>query len=299
MDLTQLLDEVERMRQAVQGFPAHWDGRAAILEMRDAGSKHWRQTEWMGWYHEFLCQKHLGAVLDMPGPKYGNSTLDARKTIAWDFKCHAANSTRNDIITNHAEAVMSAIRDYGRYGLVLALGIVEYNDEERTFKKWHQELGGGPSDYTLRRIARGAMSRRRKTEFVLSEIHFRVPRRTAPGRMRRNLPEELPERRRKPTQREGVLGPTETTGRGDSRDGGVPRARSRRVIPAGADRGGPDPGRDRPRSANQAESVSSRAGSKVSVVVKGAGISSSQSTRSSQSRVRLSVHATRTRSLPR
>lgn len=172
MDLKLLLDEVEQMRQAVRSFPAHWDGRTAILEMREAGSKHWRQTEWMGWYHEFLCEKHLGAVLDLPGPTYGNSTLDAEKTIAWDFKCHAANSTRNDIITNHTEAVTSAIRDYGRYGIVLALGIVEYNDEERTFKQWHQQLGGGPSEYTLRRIARGAMSRRRKTEFVLSEIHF-------------------------------------------------------------------------------------------------------------------------------
>lgn len=70
MDLKLLLDEVEQMRQAVRSFPAHWDGRTAILEMREAGSKHWRQTEWMGWYHEFLCEKHLGAVLDLPGPTY-------------------------------------------------------------------------------------------------------------------------------------------------------------------------------------------------------------------------------------
>ena len=56
--------------------------------------------------------------------------------------------------------------------MILAIGEAEYNDEERTFKQWHDELKGEPSAYVLKNIERGAMSRRRKTEFVLDRIHF-------------------------------------------------------------------------------------------------------------------------------
>jgi hypothetical protein len=76
------------------------------------------------------------------------------------------------IITNDTEAIRNAIDDHGYYGLILANGEAIYDDEERTFKRWHDELKGGKSDYEIKRIERGVKSRRRKTEFVLSEIHF-------------------------------------------------------------------------------------------------------------------------------
>lgn len=57
-------------------------------------------------------------------------------------------------------------------GLVLALGKVEYNDEARTFQKWHQQVKGGQSDYEKARIKRGAWSRLRKVSFDLTQIAF-------------------------------------------------------------------------------------------------------------------------------
>lgn len=111
-------------------------------------------------------------ILEMPGKRYGRVEFDAFAEICWDFKAHAANTMRHDLITNDSEAIANAIQEYGHYGLILAIGEVEYNDEERTFKKWHDALKGGRSNYELARIERGAMSRRRKTEFVLKEIHI-------------------------------------------------------------------------------------------------------------------------------
>ena len=108
----------------------------------------------------------------MPGKKYGNTTFDAFCEISWDFKAHAANTTRHDVVTNDVEAIVNTISDYGYYGMILAIGEVEYNDKKRSFKKWHDELKEGISKYETNRINRGAMSRIRKTEFVLSEIHF-------------------------------------------------------------------------------------------------------------------------------
>ena len=103
---------------------------------------------------------------------HGNVEFDAFGEISGDFKAHAANTVNHTIIANDTEAIENAIDECDYYGLILAIGEVEYNDEERTFKQWHDELKGGKSDYEMRRIARGAMSRRRKTAFVLDRIHF-------------------------------------------------------------------------------------------------------------------------------
>lgn len=153
-------------------MPTRWDAREAILAMKDAAYPHWRQMEWIGFYFQFLCESAYKGILEMPGKRYGRVEFDAFAEICWDFKAHAANTMRHDLITNDSEAIANAIQEYGYYGLILAIGEVEYNDEERTFKKWHDALKGGRSNYELARIERGAMSRRRKTEFVLKEIHI-------------------------------------------------------------------------------------------------------------------------------
>ena len=54
-----------------------WDGRSSIVEMKDSGSKDWKQMEWMGFYFEFLCQTHFDGIIDMPGKKYRSTTFDA------------------------------------------------------------------------------------------------------------------------------------------------------------------------------------------------------------------------------
>ena len=168
----EIVDTVEALQVATRSLPKVWDGRNAILEMKEGGSRHWRQMEWQGWYFEFKCQSLFQDILQMPGKKYGNVEFDAFAEITWDFKSHAANTTSHRIITNDTEAIVNTIDDYGYYGLILAIGEVKYNDEEETFKKWHDTLKGGASNYEKKRINRGAMSRTRKTEFTLSEIHF-------------------------------------------------------------------------------------------------------------------------------
>ncbi len=125
----------------------YWDGQSCILEMKEAGGRHWRQMEWMGFYFEFCCQKMLQSVMEMPGPKYGKVKFDGFLDIPWDFKTHAMNTSSHKIIVNDSQAISEAIDEYGSVGLILALGKVTYNDEVRTFQKWHSELKGGKSKY--------------------------------------------------------------------------------------------------------------------------------------------------------
>ncbi len=159
-----------QVESALSPLSVCWDGKQAIQEMRSTGFTHWRQMEWIGFYFQFVCNRFLSPLMQMPGPRYGKSEFDGFLEVPWDFKAHAMNTSSHKIIVNDSQAISEAIAMYGSVGLVLAMGKVEYNDEERTFQKWHSVLKGGISAYETERIRRGAWSRLRKVSFELQQI---------------------------------------------------------------------------------------------------------------------------------
>lgn len=160
----------ERLKEVC---PKRWDGRKCVEEMRDGGSRHWKQMEWIGFYFQFICDTKLYGIMTIPGPRYGKTGFDGfAGGIPWDFKAHAMNTSSQQIIVNDSEATGRAIAEYNMVGLILAMGKVVYNDEGRSFQKWHESLKGGKSQYELERIDRGAWSRLRKVSFDLKQISF-------------------------------------------------------------------------------------------------------------------------------
>lgn len=153
-------------------IPILWNGKSVIMEMKEAEFPHWRQMEWIGFYFQYLCAKQLSGIMQIPGPMYGRVEFDGFLDIPWDFKAHAMNTSSHQIIVNDSEAISEGIKQYGCVGLILAMGKVEYNDENRTFQQWHSILKGGISDYEKERIKRGAWSRLRKVSFELQQISF-------------------------------------------------------------------------------------------------------------------------------
>jgi len=153
-------------------LPIKWDGKQSILEMKEANYPQWKQMEWIGFYFQFLCEQKLSGIMQIPGPQYGNVKFDAYNIIPWDFKAHAMNTSSHQIIVNDSMAIANGIKDFGAVGVILAVGKVEYNDENRTFQKWHEELKGGKSRYEIEREKRGAWSRLRKVSFELKQISF-------------------------------------------------------------------------------------------------------------------------------
>lgn len=155
-------------------MPAVWDGHKAILKMQKADYPHWKQMEWIGFYFQFLCDTKLQPFIKIPGPKYGRTEFDGFSEIPWDFKAHPNKDTKGKenktVIINDKLAVIKAIKQFGGTGLILAIGDAKYNDEDRSFQIWHQELKGGLSDFEKQRILRNALSRLRKTMFRLREI---------------------------------------------------------------------------------------------------------------------------------
>lgn len=153
-------------------LPVKWDGKEAILEMKNKGGRNWRQMEWPGWYFEFKCEEIFDAhpMMDIPGPKYDNVVFDGMYEIPWDFKAHSIQAG-NKVPTNGYREITQAIEEFDKVGFIIANGDVQY-DEDRTFVAWHDELKGKKSQYVKDRIARKARSRMRKTHFELKSIDF-------------------------------------------------------------------------------------------------------------------------------
>ena len=172
MKKDEFLKLAKEISKGFKNVPLVWDGRKSILEMKKSGFPHWKQMEWIGWYFQFLCERFLRDIVEIPGPKFGNVRFDGFLKIPWDLKAHAINTSSHQIIVNDSKDTAKGIKKFGSVGLILAMGKVEYNDEKRTFQKWHEELKGGKSKYELERIKRGAWSRLRKTEFNLEQISF-------------------------------------------------------------------------------------------------------------------------------
>ena len=165
---------IEELEKLLAQMPVTWDGHKAILEMRGSGYPHWKQMEWIGFYFQFLCDTKLPPLVKIPGPKYGKVEFDGFSEIPWDFKAHPdknANGQENkSVIVNDRLAIAKAIKQFGGAGLILAIGDAKYNDEDRSFQVWHQELKGGLSEFEKQRILRKAPSRLRKTAFRLREV---------------------------------------------------------------------------------------------------------------------------------
>lgn len=165
----------EIFNKLMSELPAYWEGKTTIQYMKDNGCRNWRQMEWPGWYFQFMCENILEKdnFFAIPGPSYGKVEFDGKMIIPWDFKAHTTNgSSENQVPTNGYNEVESAINDYGTVGFIIASGAAIFDDENQTFKRWHDALKGKTSKYEQNRIARGAKSRRRKASFKLDSIRF-------------------------------------------------------------------------------------------------------------------------------
>ena len=158
-------------------LPGKWDGKESIRYMKDEGCNQWRQMEWPGFYFQFMCETILSknGFMDIPGPKYGNVEFDGFKIIPWDFKAHSIDPSKDDkekIPTNGINEVIEAIDEYGAVGFIIISGVCEYDDENQSFKHWHDMFKGGISNYEKERVKRKASSRRRKISFSPKELIF-------------------------------------------------------------------------------------------------------------------------------
>lgn len=169
---------LNKIIEALSRMSTKWDARQVYLNWKNTNSKYLKQTEWIGWRFQELCEQYLKStqMFDFSRQRYGFADFDAFAEIPWDFKAHIRQNPQglqtHKIPGTYRRATLQAIKDYSAAGFILGIGDAVFNDEDRSFQLWHDKLKGGLSKYEEERIARGAPSRLRKTKFILEEIRI-------------------------------------------------------------------------------------------------------------------------------
>jgi transposase-like protein len=163
--------DIAKAKAALATLPQDWDGKKSVIELKEA-DYNWRQMEWWAFYFEHLCRLRLAQTFQIPGERFGTVRFDLKGCVNWDLKSKAIKSDDHKCILNDKQATNASIITHGEHGVIIALCDVEYNDENRTFQKWHTQLKGGLSDYEKERRTRTEVSRYRKTHAILREILF-------------------------------------------------------------------------------------------------------------------------------
>lgn len=167
-------DMIKYLKEDLKEKDFIWDGKKSITEMKENSFSKWKETEWQGFFFEFLMEKRLfdkhddmKQVLEIPGPKYGKTVFDSFYNIPWDFKVHSDNSS--SVITNDLEAIQLAIEEYGKVGFIIISGTSIY-ESDREFSDWRNELKGGLSKNQLDNMKKKKPHRKLKTEFKPEKI---------------------------------------------------------------------------------------------------------------------------------
>ncbi len=170
-----ILADIDDLKRQLSFASVNWDGVAAVTEMKRENFRHACQTEWPGFYLEFLAARALaGSNFVFPGSRYGNVEFDLRSRCNWDLKSSSdlnPNGTTNrTCILNDVSAIRQSIRDFGVHGVVIVTYTPEY-DLLGTFRAWHDSVCG-VTPYVIKNAAANRPRRIRKVRAVLDEVLF-------------------------------------------------------------------------------------------------------------------------------
>ena len=88
-----------------------WDGRDAVDEMRAAEFRQWRQSEWIGFYFEYVGIPALVNAFGGGPLQVLNVTFDYALGVPWDLKAHSDSSS--GAILNDARAIDQRLEGRG------------------------------------------------------------------------------------------------------------------------------------------------------------------------------------------
>lgn len=146
-------------------MPPNFDGRTAIDTMFHAASTQWAQSEWQGFFFEFLTIprfiNHMGGG---PIQSPGNTKFDFMSSHIWDLKTHVEG--KSEVILNDQTATKWAIES-GGLGFVILTGKAEFDPDFRIwFTKFKHERGKDPRP----RVGERKFVRRLKSSFKPTKI---------------------------------------------------------------------------------------------------------------------------------
>jgi hypothetical protein len=161
-----LTEEVNAINKVlIDKTPKNMDGKESVIEMKEAASTKWRQTEWQGFYFEF---KVLPALINEYGggpKKIGRTVFDYILKRTWDLKVHSINPDlpgKGACLLNDAFSIDQAVKTTG-LGLIILNGIPF---PDLSFTRWHKEFRGGSNSEPKRLLKKSFVSKSIQIFFI-------------------------------------------------------------------------------------------------------------------------------------
>lgn len=153
---TRLIQEAHLLVSALaHTCPPYWEGRSCVQQMVDNEYAKARQTEWVGWYFEFIG---LPALINAYGggpQRIGATEFDYARTFVWDLKTHAQPGLRRrhdvagDAPLNDRDAIRQCVENTGSLGFLVLSGS-SVPDADGSFDTWHRMVRGNTKARTGR-----------------------------------------------------------------------------------------------------------------------------------------------------
>ncbi len=167
-----LLKPKELLNKIIEYVPviikSEWDAKECILEMKEKEYHNWKQTEWVGFYLEFITER-----TNIPGVAQfkiseGNVSFNgiAGKNVI-DYKTSSSNE---GIPLNDINATDKIVKKYKELVYIIIKGEVK-KEKNKELDKWRKELTG-KSKYVLKGENMGRKHRKLKTKFFPKQILY-------------------------------------------------------------------------------------------------------------------------------
>lgn len=156
-----LRQEAELLVAALaQSCPRRWEGRSCVEEMLTAEYSKARQTEWIGWYFEFVGLPALVNAYGGGPRRIGATEFDYARSFVWDLKAHAQKglAAPHDVVRqaplNDRDAILQCARESQSIGFLVLSGAF-VPDADGAFDAWHRRVRGstrqrGPGSRALK-----------------------------------------------------------------------------------------------------------------------------------------------------
>ncbi|RSD34182.1 MAG: hypothetical protein CI953_1035 [Methanohalophilus sp.] len=151
------------------------DGESAITEMKDDGFPGWKEVEWPGYHLKYLFQKVCQESLNgkVKPHNLGKRYL-VKGDFLWDPRFNA--NENNQVILGGVDEYNEILKTYEGIGIFVVETLCNYDFTDE-FREWHEDIKGGPSQYSKTREREGRPIRKRKTQYMIrkAKAYFFTP----------------------------------------------------------------------------------------------------------------------------
>ena len=143
-----LLQEAQLLVAALaRSCSSFWIGRSCVEEMLSAEYPKARQTEWIGWYYEFIGLPTLINAYGGGPRRIGATEFDYSRSFVWDLKAHAQHrldspsEVSGGAPLNDRDSMLECVAETGSLGFLVLSG-QSVPDTDGTFDTWHRQMRG-------------------------------------------------------------------------------------------------------------------------------------------------------------